>query len=511
LEGVSIVLGQEQLGMVGIFFLYGLAFFSMGLILLVEGGRGSDRRLKHALRPLAAFGFIHGFHEWMEMFLLLDLFYIPDEFIPIVEAIRILALAFSFLSLAVFGAFLFASTKQLHRLSLMIPLAGVALWGFGLLYLKGIYSPMRIWDVADVWTRYVLGIPAGLFACAGLIVQQRAFLRAGMASFGRDSLWAGITFVWYAVIGQIFTRPSPLPPSTFLNENLFLYWFGFPVQVMRMLAAGLIALFVFRFLRSFEYEKQREISLLQEQQLRDAQEREVLRGQLFERVMAAQEAERQRIARELHDETGQGLTALGMGIRAVSKKIDPSKNPRAAKNIVKLEKLVSHTLDELQRLISDLRPSHLDDLGLPAALRWYSGAVHERTNLPIQVNVTGDEHRLNDRVKLALFRIVQEALNNVTKHANAQTAIICLSYLPGAVQLQIHDDGQGFDYDFLKARGEPTWGLAGIQERATILGGECQIYSAKGEGTIIKVELPEQRDGFFQSDSNLEDLRTHEE
>jgi signal transduction histidine kinase len=484
--------------MVGIYFLYGLAFFSMGLILLVEGGRGSDRRLKHALRPLAAFGFVHGAHEWMEMLVALDLFHVSAELLPLLEAGRIFALTTSFLSLAVFGAFLLASTKQLHRLSLMIPLIMVAIWGFGLLYIKGIYTePMRIWTVADVWSRYSLGIPAGLFACAGLIAQQRAFLRAGMASFGRDSLWAGIAFVWYAVVGQVFTRPSPLPPSTFLNENLFLYWFGFPVQIMRMLSAGFIALFVIRFLRSFEFEKQQEIARLQEQQLQDAQSREALRIQLFKRVMAAQESERQRIARELHDETGQGLTALGMGIRAVGNKIDARRNPQAAENLGKLEKLVSHSLDELQRLIADLRPSHLDDLGLPAALRWYAGSIEERLPLNVRVEVSGDEHRLDDQVKLALFRIVQEALNNAVKHADAKNVAVRLFYLPGVARIEIQDDGRGFDLSDLQDRGEPTWGLVGMQERAGILGGECRIQSTSGSGTMIEVCLPEGRNGFF--------------
>jgi signal transduction histidine kinase len=447
----------------------------------------------------------------MEMALVMDLIPLSADVQPLIEAARIFALATSFLSLAVFGAFLLASTRQLHRLSLMIPLVMVSIWGFGLLSMKEIYTdPMRIWDVADVWSRYTLGIPAGFFACAGLIAQQRAFLRAGMASFGRDSLWAGIAFIWYAVLGQIFARPSPLPPSTYLNQDLFLYWFGFPVQIMRMVSAGFIALFVIRFLRSFEFEKQREIATLQEQQLQDAQAREALRMQLFKRVMAAQESERQRIARELHDETGQGLTALGMGIRAIGNKIDPGRNPHAAENILKLEKLVSHTLDELQRLIADLRPSHLDDLGLPAALRWYAGIVEARSALKVRVEFEGEEHRLDDQVKLALFRIVQEALNNVVKHAGAKNVTVCLSYLPGVARIQIQDDGRGFDISSLKQRGDPTWGLVGMQERAGILGGECRIESGNGSGTLVEVCLPEERNGFAHPLLNEDESRNDE-
>ena len=232
-----------------IYFFYGLAFFSMGLIVAIEGGRARDDRLRKGLRPLAVFGLIHGIHEWLDMFLILDL--LPGA--PwIWESIRLALLAFSFLSLTAFGVSLLSPTEQIRRLSLIVPLTQAAIWGFGLLYFRGQYTlDYGLWAVADVWTRYVIGIPGALIACAGLLAQQRVFRRAGMERFGRDSLWAAVAFAWYGVIGQVFTRSSPLPPSTVINQELFLGFFGFPVQLLRAVAAIIVTIFVMRFMRSF--------------------------------------------------------------------------------------------------------------------------------------------------------------------------------------------------------------------------------------------------------------------
>jgi signal transduction histidine kinase len=471
-----------------VFFFYGLAFYSMGLAILLEGGRASDSRLRHALRPLAAFGFLHGFNEWLEMFAIMR--HLPDG--PLLigwQAFRLAILAFSFLSLAAFGASLMAPDLRLRRLSLLVPLILAAIWGFGLMVIRGRYGTSgELLIVADVWTRYSLAIPASLLASAGLIAQQRRFRRAGLAQFGRDCLWAAVAFGWYGLIGQLFTVPSALPPSNVIHQQLFLDAFGFPVQVLRGAAAIVASVFVIRFLRAFEVEQRRQIADLQDQRLREAERRESLRGELYARVVGAQEAERQRIARELHDETGQSLTAIGMGMHGVRATLaaDPEK---ASHRLRELEALVDRSLNELQRLIADLRPSHLDDLGLPAALRWYAGEVQGRTALKISVEVTGDPRPLPAPISTALFRIAQEALTNVIRHAQAASAQIRIRFGKDDLSLQVSDDGRGFDRRPLGGD-RPAWGLLGIEERATLLGGTAIIRSWPGEGTQVEVTVP---------------------
>jgi signal transduction histidine kinase len=472
-----------------VYFFYGLAFFSMGLIVTIEGGRGSDLRLKRALRPLAAFGLIHGINEWIEMFMLLGLLPGQDLYPEAWISINLALLAFSFLSLSAFGASLLSATEDIHRIGLLLPLTQVAIWSVGLLYFRGQFHSQELWAVADVWTRYVIGVPGALIASVGLLAQQRAFRRAGLEKFGRDSMWAAVAFAWYGVVGQTFTRISLLFPSTVLNQDLFLSTFGFPVQLLRAAAAVVVAIFVMRFMRAFEVETQRQIDELQLAQLREAERREALKGEMLRRIVAAQEAERQRIGRELHDETGQSLTALGLGLRGVATTLrqDPD---RAAHNLRQMEGMAAQALDELRRLIDDLRPSHLDDLGLPAALRWYAGEIEIRSSLQIRVNAPKGPCVLPLQIKTALFRIAQEALTNVVKHAEARRVWITLERSDGFVELEVRDDGKGFDQSRLPASDRPSWGLMGMQERTTLCDGQFLLKSAPGWGTEILVKIP---------------------
>jgi signal transduction histidine kinase len=473
-----------------IFFLYGLAFFSMGLLIVQEVGRCTDARLRLALRFLAAFGLLHGTHEWVEMFRSLSVFTVQPEMILPWETLRLFILAFSFLPLGTFGAILISSHEENRRLALLFPLALAGIWSIGLLVLRGYYGLQDgLLSVIEVWTRYSLAIPCALLACLGLVIQQRTFRRSGLAQFGQDSLWAAIAFAWYGLVGQIFTNPSPLPPSNIINSELFSRAFGFPIQLMRAIAALVAAFFVIRFLRAFEVEIQRKMEQLRVERLEESQRREALRGELLMRVVTAQEAERQRIARELHDETGQALTALGLGLRGASTAVkqDPEK---AVQNLRQLESLTAHSLVELQRLIADLRPSHLDDLGLPAALRWYGGEVEKRSQIKTKMEVTGEPQDIPLQVKTALFRVAQEALTNVVKHANAQTALIRLNFQPDVVILEVQDDGCGFDQELVNRSQRASWGLAGMEERASLLGGSVSVNSQVGQGTLVRVIIP---------------------
>jgi signal transduction histidine kinase len=477
--------------LIWIFFVYGLAFFSMGLAILLEIGHGSDRRLAHALRYLAAFGLMHGLHEWVEMFDLLGMLPLHANSPLLWDALRVAFLAASFLPLAAFGASLLLPEPS-RRFHWLAPLGLAGLWALGMLVFRGRFAdPATYWSVGDVWTRYVLAVPGALLASAGLLAQQRSFRQAGMAQFGRDSLWAAIAFAWYGAIGQVFTRVSPLPPSNVIHQVWFFETFGFPIQLLRATAAVVVAIFVIRFLRSSEVELQRHIAALQSGRLEEAQRRQTLRGELLKRVVAAQEAERQRIARELHDATGQTLTALGMGLRAAITSL--MQDPRKASEILrKQEDLVAASLDELQRVIADLRPSHLDDLGLPATLRWYTGEVQRRASLSVSFELIGEERTLPGEVVTTLFRIAQEALTNVVKHGCAERASVRLTYLPQAVLLSVEDDGQGFEVERVLASASGSWGLLGMEERAALLGGRLVVHSRPKQGTQVWVNIPQE-------------------
>jgi len=470
-----------------IYFLYGLAFFSMGLLVALEGGRSSDIRLRRALRPLAGFGIVHAAHEWFQMFELMGHF----TNVPIDSAISLSILAFSFISLAAFGSFLLADTEVSRRLILLIPITLEAIWVFGLYHFRDQYTGDSLWTIADSWTRYVLAVPASLLTSIGLVAQQRAFRRSGLIRFGRDALWAAVAFGWYGLFGQVFAQATPIFPTTIINQDVFQNIFGFPIQLFRAITAFAAAIFVIRFLRAFQAETDAKITELQHAQLKEAQERESLRGELFRRVVGAQEAERQRIARDLHDETGQSLTAIGMGLRGLAGKIS-TRNQNAVATLQKLETLTADSLKELQRLIADLRPSHLDDLGLPAALRWYANRIQEHTSINIRVDIHGEEHELDEAMKIAIFRIIQESLNNVIKHAQADTVNIHVQYTDKNIVINILDNGTGFDPEQVKQRRatRPSLGLAGMEERAALLGGKMSVMSRPGYGSEVEAVIP---------------------
>ncbi len=478
-----------------VYFFYGLAFFSMGLLVAMEGGRSSDDRVRKALRPLAGFGLVHAAHEWIEMFV--PLYTLGGHQTSwVFFFLQFCTLSFSFLSLAAFGGYLLAKDEVAQRISLMIPLALEAIWVFGLVSIKGQYPYAELFNVVQAWTRYSLAVPASILAAAGLIAQQRAFRRAGLVRFGQDAMWDAVAFAWYGIVGQMFTNASALPPSDFINDALFLRLFGFPVQVMRAVLASAASIYVIRFLRAFQVETEQKIAHLQAERLKESQQRETMRGELFRRIVAAQEAERQRIARDLHDETGQALTAIGLGLRGLESRL--ARDPAACGDTLhQLQSLTAESLRELQRLMTDLRPSHLDDLGLPAALRWYAGKIEEHYPLRVIVETTGEERPADEAAKIAIFRIIQEALNNVLKHSEATHVHILMEFTGKGMRATVRDDGCGFDLDKIRAiqsSSRPSLGLAGMQERAALLDGEVGIQSRPGQGTLIEAFIPYHRE-----------------
>jgi len=224
----------------------------------------------------------------------------------------------------------------------------------------------------------------------------------------------------------------------------------------------------------------------------EVREKERVRGELLARVIRAQEAERQRVARELHDGIGQSLNALVLGLNAVAAALEQA--PDMVPTVVKRLKVsASETVRELQDVIYDLRPSVLDDLGLVRALHWSAQERLEPLGIQVQFEAPEIVHRLPSEVETALFRIGQESLSNVVKHANATAVTIRLGDDESRIWMEIMDNGQGFVVGeaLRRDRVQRTgWGLLGMQERAALFGGQVSIQSEVGTGTRVYVEVP---------------------
>lgn len=628
-----------------IYFVYGLAHFVMGLAVALETGRTSQLRFLRALPFLAAFGITYGINVWIEMFSLIA------AQIPTVaqepgwaEMLKLGWKALSFFFLFEFGARLLSQLmpepkrwiRSLPALAILIYLAGV--FALVLRALPG--TPAQ--NPAALWTNYALGVPAALLTGIALLAQRRAFLRENLPQFGRDFVGAALAIGWFCLLDQIIDAPALFFPANFLNADVFLRAFGWPVEIFRTLAVIALAFFIIRTLRVFEVEYARRLELANrsrfdaqeeskreltvmfetcrllgtsldvnhllddfldhivslldpvigatvylyqpaERKLRiqmrrvrpgfeldlpqqecskyaaqrafdtrepayenepssglsfvsvplmsqdktigvlclahrtafsnyavihtlarhlgialenarlyaELQEKERLRGHLLERAVAAQEEERKRIARELHDETGQLLTALAVGLGGVEQTIEQDPG-RAQRQIAELKNMTMTAIDSLRQFVSDLRPSVLDDLGLVPALRWFAEQSAKRAQLQVDFQVVGVKRRLTSQVETVLFRIAQEGLNNIGRHARATRALVRLEFAATKVLLSVEDDGCGFAVEqILGAQPQRrAWGLLGVQERIELVGGKFNVESELGRGTRLRVEIP---------------------
>jgi signal transduction histidine kinase len=202
------------------------------------------------------------------------------------------------------------------------------------------------------------------------------------------------------------------------------------------------------------------------------------------RVLGGQELERRRLARELHDETGQALTSILLGLKSVE---ETRETPAFADAVAHLRELILATLHDVRRLAIELRPKALDDFGLVPALERLVHTFRERTGIPVQLAAHLGEERLADDIETTLYRLVQEALTNIVKHAHARHVSVLLVRRRDRVSAVIEDDGQGFDHSSLQ---EDGLGLVGMRERIGLVGGRLSVESSEDGGTTIAVEVP---------------------
>lgn len=221
---------------------------------------------------------------------------------------------------------------------------------------------------------------------------------------------------------------------------------------------------------------------------KELQRREEIRKQLLNKVINAQEQERKRIARELHDQTGQSLTSMIVGLKV----IESHTEGETQKRITDMKQMATTILHEIHNLAVELRPSSLDDLGLIAALKQYVKEYTNKFGIETDFQVNGlDDKRLSPDTEIAMYRIIQEALTNIVKHSAATKASVLLASREGSVVAIVEDNGKGFDVEkvFVASQNDHKLGLYGMQERAALIGGNLTIEST-WMGTTVFAEAP---------------------
>lgn len=216
------------------------------------------------------------------------------------------------------------------------------------------------------------------------------------------------------------------------------------------------------------------------------------RGELLQEIFSIQEEERKRIARELHDDTSQAIVSLTTSLEAVVTLLPDDIN-EATNMLKKAQSQLTTILDGIHRVMYELRPSMLDDLGLVAAIRWLSENSAKKANIQIKFKKTGREKRLPSQIANTVFRVVQEALTNMLKHAQCKNAVVSLIYKPTSIEACVVDDGKGFDVDeAISSKQRPRGlGLIGMRERVELMKGTLNIDSHPDRGgTNISIKIP---------------------
>ena len=477
-----------------VYFAYGLAFFGMGLTLALETDRSPVLAEARLLRPLAVFGMLHGAHEWLDSYLLQPVsagMQLPGWLLWL----RVGILAVSF------GCLLLYAIRTLRVHPLEHSIATYAGWALLVIYVLSILTSAVLTyrtgttllvNIFDVMTRYMLAVPAAFLAAVALRAEGRSALSLGRKRVMVFLTWAAIGFGLYG-LSQLFVPAIDMFPARIVNSTFFRISMGFPVQALRALTAVLITLSLFRAMQSVEKERQAQLQAAQQERL-DALERiqdeltkrEALRRELLRHTVRAQEEERSRIARELHDETSQVLTAFSLDLATLRTVVCDNNTVKGL--VDRLQNLSKEMSQGLYRLVHDLRPAQLDDLGLISALE-YLKDDSKTTGLEISMEIRGKPRRLDSVVETVLFRVAQEALHNVARHAQATNVQIMLVFQSQEITLRIEDAGIGFDpvQSFSPPRG---WGLAGMRERIESVGGQLSIESDTGKGTIVEVVVP---------------------
>jgi len=479
-----------QLNYLLMYFIYGLAFFSMGLAMALEGSRSPDVAEATLLKPLAMFGILNAINQWLEIVILPGVWMglaIPRSLL----LIKLIFLALSFAALTAFGVQAYRPARRQIAGSLYVSL------GFLLVYIIAIGIDHIIpWEArpdclrcADAQARYLLALPGALLAALALRnhALRNKTINAPLANAYRLAAWGFALFA----LTQVFPPRAEIYPAPFINAELFQQVTGIPIQ----LVGTLLALFTMASLihASHIAEKGRQQELHQAQQeklaaLEQVQDellkRRELRKDLFRHIVLAQEEERGRISRELHDDTAQILTAASLNMAALKTVVGD--NPKAVTLLARSQDLCQEMSQALYRMVHDLRPAQLDDFGLVPALRHLTEEKWFSRKVSITFESTGDPRRVDPVIETVLFRVAQEALTNILRHAHTDTASLRILFEKEQIILTVADQGAGFTPG-LKGQG---FGLAGINERVELINGRVEIDSAPGKGTTITVIAP---------------------
>ena len=446
-------------------FIYGLAFFVLGLAIALQSHHSSRLDLARSLGWLAAFGFVHAFVEWGDLFIPLQTTYLSAEFIATLQYVHLLILGISFACLFEFGVALLEPLKRRQWLQ-VVAAALLAIWFFATFFpLRSAITEFQPWyNTGNALCRYFIGLPGGLLAAYGL--RKHTFERIipmNVPHIVRAMQTAGISLAAYAVTAGLLVPPVGFFPGNWLNADTFSNFFIITPPILRSLIGLVIAISTIRALEIFDVETARQIEAIQEQQL-----------------LAD---ERERIGRELHDGAVQKVYSAGLLVQS-AQKLAPPDSPLESR-LATATGVLNDAIRDLRQNLGELRASKPSPIALEQALK--DLASDPRFSSLVQVKLEFDlppMQAYSSEQSSHIVAVVQEALANIVRHAHARHVLIQARRVDGRLMLAIQDDGTSIPAQVVKGHG-----LRNMRERAALLQGKLEVRPLE-KGTSVVLDIP---------------------
>lgn len=448
-----------------IYFVYGLVFFLLGFAIILQTRQSSRLDFARSLRWLAAFGIMHGFHEWGDLFIPIQAEYLSAGIVRILYILHLILLALSYVFLFEFGLALLETGKHGWWFRWLTAFLFVGWLIILISIIPSSISDERLWRYpANALARYFIGFPGGLLAAYAL--RYHTMLRIKPLNVPKIVLTlqvAGIALGIYAVLGGLIPPPVDFFPGNIINRNTFTDFVGIPPLVFRSLVGLVIAVTLIRALEIFDVETERRIEALEQQQIITA--------------------ERERLARELHDGAIQKVYTAGLLVESASRLADSQSEigTRLDKSVV----VLNDAIVDLRRNLAEL---HTGSQNTTESLSTLFQEMSESPHYTSMVNITLETDLLKSKFLSPMrsshvFAIVNESLANTVRHAQAENVRISAHDLGSQLQIEIRDDGVGFP-------NEPKagYGLRNMRDRARLLNGNLKFTNNKG--TTVTLTIP---------------------
>lgn len=470
-----------HLNVLPMYFIYGLSFYTMGIAIALQYRSYSSFRLAKRLSLLAAFALLHGLSEWGSVFIPVKM---PDfGNFPLWKllAIQRMMQSVSYFFLFCFGAKLIADYRKINlHWGVIIPTTVFLGW---LVYFSRFIPLVETnqqieWLVhSEYWSRYLLAFPAGLFTAYGLYLQVPELEQINDRVVLRNLWLAIIAFVFFALFSGLVVPHRIGWFSGVLNADILRQYIGLPIEVLRTATAILATWSITSMLAIFDLEKQRHM--------------------MERRRLEAVIRERERFARDLHDDVIQSIFGIGLELQTTIPVIEKDQK-RAAGHVTSVVERLNKVIHTLRAYIHVLE-TEKDDQDLKDIMVTMIKQFRDKTGLKITLNfptAAFDYIRPTAVVRdwqNQLQQIIREALNNVIRHARASRAEVDIRVQSGSLIVTVADDGQGMpvEYqDIAEVEGRSHLGLRNMQARAALLGGELMIQSRSGQGTRLVINIP---------------------